>query len=272
MRIRLRDKEFAHVHNFNGYDTSVHIQWDRNVADSPNEITVFTDQMLHEAVGSKSRVKIALTVEPPAIHPDPYNFLLGGGFAVFDYVLTHQKSLLDAIPNGVMMPGSGSWCVENEWQIYPKSKNVSILASNKKMTDGHMLRHQVIEKYKSDIDFICGHGYNSVSNKIIALRDFRYTIVIENCKADYWFTEKIIDAFATGTIPIYWGCPSIGEFFDRDGIIGFDNMNNLGTILDYIGEDHYNSKMVHIKKNFNIAKSKYKIIEDYIYQNLFKDL
>jgi hypothetical protein len=27
-----------------------------------------------------------------------------------------------------------------------------------------------------------------------------------------WVTEKIVDCVITGTVPIYWGAPNIGEY------------------------------------------------------------
>ena len=66
--------------------------------------------------------------------------------------------------------------------------------------------------------------------------DYRFSIVIENCKRDYWFTEKLIDCLRTGTIPIYWGCPSIGDFFDIRGFILFDDINDLENILNNLTE------------------------------------
>jgi hypothetical protein len=46
-----------------------------------------------------------------------------------------------------------------------------------------------------------------------------FSIVIENDKYETYFTEKLTDAFVTGTIPVYWGAPDIGKVFNMDGII-----------------------------------------------------
>jgi len=272
MRIRLRDLEFAHVKNFNGYDESEYLQWDRNAPDGPNEITIFTNQMLHEMETSISRIKIAFITEPEVIQAEPYIFIKNGGYKFADYVWTHNRSLLGAIPNGVWIPGSGSWCVEKQWNIYPKAKNVSIIASKKRRTRGHIFRHEIIDRFRDRIDCVCGNGYAAIDDKILGMRDFRYTIAVENSKTDYWFTEKIIDAFATGTVPIYWGCPFIGKFFNINGIIEFDNIDGLDGILSRIGIDDYNKRINAIKNNFEITKAKHKILEDYMYLNLLKDL
>jgi hypothetical protein len=83
---------------------------------------------------------------------------------------------------------------------------------------------------------------------------------------DYYFTEKIIDCFMTGTIPIYYGCPSIENFFDINGIIVFDTVDELENILYNLTEKDYNEKYESIKNNFEKAKE-FLISEDWIYKN-----
>ena len=84
--------------------------------------------------------------------------------------------------------------------------------------------------------------------------------MIENCKEDFYFTEKLIDSFVTGTLPIYWGCPSIDMFFDINGIIVLDDFNKLGDILDNI-DQIYSERLPYIERNFELAK-KYVFIEN----------
>ena len=81
-----------------------------------------------------------------------------------------------------------------------------------------------------------------------------FCVVIENCKVDYFFTEKLIDCFLTGTIPIYWGCPSIGKFFNINGIITFDTKEECFDIIDTLSEEKYLNMLSHVKENFEEAK------------------
>ena len=48
-----------------------------------------------------------------------------------------------------------------------------------------------------------------------------FSIVIENSIESDYFTEKLLDCFLTGTIPIYVGTKTTSEYFDTDGIIYF---------------------------------------------------
>jgi hypothetical protein len=100
---------------------------------------------------------------------------------------------------------------------------------------------------------IYGNGYNPIDQKIISLKNYRYQIVIENTKKDFWFTEKLIDCFVTGTVPIYYGCPSIDKFFDTNGMIIFNNLEDLNKIIKNLNADIYNSMMDSIINNYKKA-------------------
>ena len=60
---------------------------------------------------------------------------------------------------------------------------------------------------------------SEIPNKEIGLKDYRFSFCVENDTYDTYFTEKILDCFATGTIPVYLGAPDIGNHFNMDGII-----------------------------------------------------
>ena len=98
------------------------------------------------------------------------------------------------------------------------------------------------------------------------MRDYAFSLTIENTKKDLYFTEKLIDCFMTGTVPIYWGCPSIVGFFNTDGMIIFDDIKELKNILDGISLEQYIMMKDAIEDNFERAKE-YLIAEDFIYKN-----
>ena len=98
----------------------------------------------------------------------------------------------------------------------------------------------------------CGAGISN--QKILGLKDYMFSIVIENCKEDYYFTEKLVDCFLTGTIPIYYGCPSIHKFFNGNGILSFTTVDECIQILNTLSDKIYNKLLPYVKENFEIAK------------------
>ena len=80
--------------------------------------------------------------------------------------------------------------------------------------------------------------------------DSMFHICIENNNAKDYFTEKIIDCIISKTVPVYYGCPNIGEYFDLNGII-IINKNNYIDIINNLTEETYYKMLPYIKKNYN---------------------
>jgi len=74
-----------------------------------------------------------------------------------------------------------------------------------------------------------------------------FSIVIENARYPKYYTEKVTDCFATGTIPIYYGDKSICEDFDCNGIIFIDEKLDLSVL----SPDLYHTKIKSVETNFN---------------------
>jgi len=140
-------------------------------------------------------------------------------------------------------------------QIFEKNKLVSLIASPKKSTIGHQIRHTLAENWKDKVDLYGGvlgsprFGYEKRpwGDKSKALNPYMFSIVIENDKYPTYFTEKLTDCFATGVIPIYWGTPDIGNYFNSDGIITLNSSFDPSQLT----EELYYSKIDAIKHNFD---------------------
>ena len=178
----------------------------------------------------------------------------------YHVIFTHDQRLLALGDKFKWVPAQGFWIKEPK--IYEKSKMISMISSNKAMTEGQRTRLQWVEMLEDQID-IYGRGINEIALKEEGLCDYMFSVVIENGFYESYFTEKILDCFATGTIPVYKGSPDIGKYFNKDGII------DLNEEFD-VSEELYFSKMNAIKENLEKAKE-YEVLEDFIYLNYFKE-
>ena len=157
--------------------------------------------------------------------------------------------------------------------IHEKTKLVSFIASPKRTTIGHHIRHSLAEKWKNNVDLYggvlnserFGYEYKPWGDKSKALNKYMFSIVIENDKYPTYFTEKLTDCFATGTIPIYWGTPDIGDYFNKDGIINLNSEFNIESL----NEDLYRSKMAAVQDNFERVM-KMQNADDILYQLIQK--
>lgn len=86
--------------------------------------------------------------------------------------------------------------------------------------------------------------------------EFQFSIIIENSQQENYFTEKIIDCLITKTIPIYWGCPNISEFFDTTGWLFFDSFESLLQEIHKLDETYYKKFINIINKNYQLAFKK----------------
>jgi hypothetical protein len=260
IELHIKDISFAHcVYSNNPTPPktfSKHIKWNREPGD-PKQ-TVYTDYNITECDGG-----IGWLIEPRELIPHIYNYV-ENNVHKFKKIWSHDLELIKKV-NGVFVPFGGCWIDEWDYGIHPKTKNFSIIASGKRQLTGHQLRHQIIQAGGSSIDLF-GGGYAPIGNKIDGLKDYRYHFVIENCKTDCWFTEKLIDCLVTGTIPIYWGCPSISNFFNVDGFIIFNDLTDLKEKLKLCTPEYYESKLPIIKENFERAKN-HLLAEDWIYEH-----
>jgi hypothetical protein len=183
--------------------------------------------------------------------------------ANFIKVFTHDVELANK-SDIFQLTQTGGKSFLNHGEIYPKNKLVSMIASNKKMCPEHFFRHEMIQKFFGKCDHF-GRGYNELKNKEDGLKDYCFSFAMENGTYQNMFSEKITDCFMTGTIPIYYGMPNIGDFFDINGIIILDN----NFKIENLSFELYESKMDSVKKNLQLAIDLL-MAEDYLYKNFIE--
>jgi hypothetical protein len=70
-----------------------------------------------------------------------------------------------------------------------------------------------------------------VEGRVVLFEEAMFSIVCENSSIPNYFTEKLIDCFLCRTVPIYFGAPNIGEFFDTRGMIIIEAKGSVQDIL-----------------------------------------
>lgn len=230
-------------------------------------VTFYTDMKLDYVLEAPDDViNVALLIEPPATSDTHYRraFELQ---EYFHYILSFDVRFCQSLPNnkGFFYPYGGTW-LPDVLKINTKSRKwCSFILSEKQSAPGHKLRHRILPLVKEYGVDIFGRGINPFDSKAKILNEYYYTIVVESCQLDSYFSEKLIDAFLTCTVPVYWGCPTINNFFEKDGIITFETPSELKAILDVLYENYapYGSRIDSIMENLHIADN-YSITEDWI--------
>ena len=187
-----------------------------------------------------------------------------------DGIFSCDKKLCEKYPKFFYALSNAAPWIE-ERQIYEKTKLVSMISSNKAMVPGHRKRLEFVQKFRDQVD-LYGRGFNDLPRKEEGIRDYMFSVAVENAVYDTYFTEKLTDCFATGTIPVFYGCRGVTEYFNEDGIIFLDQNSPWENIpWDKLTPEYYESKKDVIKENFEIAKSM-RVAEDYMYGNYLYQL
>lgn len=278
LRVNLWDNSFIHLANDEGAFSSVHgkipkhIRYDSKLTNYDG-ITIFTDVYCNRNTISSisSKTKIGWLLENRSLFPQPYNEI-SSYIDMLDFIFTDDETLLRTYPDKArFVPVGGSWVKRENFGLRKKSKLVSIIYSHKKTPfEGYAIRHDIAGKYPNKLDHFGNGSSNPIEFKEEALEDYMFSIIIENVSDSNYFTEKLIDSMVSYTIPIYWGCPNIGDFFDTSGIIDL-NVNNFDNILNSLNTSLYISMLRSAGVNYNKA-IEYEITEDWMYHNILKDI
>jgi hypothetical protein len=81
----------------------------------------------------------------------------------------------------------------------------------------------------------------------------QYHIAIENNRTKNYFTEKLVDCFQTKTIPIYFGCTNIGDYFDTRGIFQVDSIEEIIHVCNSLRENTYDKMLEFVETNYRLS-------------------
>jgi hypothetical protein len=155
---------------------------------------------------------------------------------------------------------------------------VSFLTSSKGSLPGHQLRQEIYNRLLTALPTPAGpieiwkhRSPPIIDDKRTILEPYMFSIVPENSRHAGYYTEKIVDCFIAKTIPIYWGCTDLAKHFNTDGVIQFQNYDDLITKLQSLTPEFYRDREPAITENFRRALQgvhQWNLIEDYISEGI----
>jgi hypothetical protein len=199
----------------------------------------------------------------------------------YDAIYTCDKELVE-LHEKIHFCFAGStlpWVWKEYWDMHYKEELCSFISSNKSICTGHQKRHnlyrEVLREFEGEGDKPSWfHVFGSITGKAFGGQDgchikggnekwhdksmgldkYSFSVVIENDIYSSYFTEKLTDCFVTGTIPIYMGAPDIGDYFDTEGMIIVNSVDDIIDVLKEIkmkGVEQYLTKRGFAGKNFH---------------------
>ena len=128
---------------------------------------------------------------------------------------------------------------------------MSLIASSKRQLEGRRLRHDTaswINETGADVDLL-GRAYRPIEQKEDGLAPYQFSVVIENCSEPGYFTEKLNDCLLCNTVPVYWGAPDIGDFFDVRGFVVCRDADDVKQAIASLDESDYKRLSVYAEEN-----------------------
>jgi hypothetical protein len=276
MKIKLLDSNFGDQPGLSPFIKPKH-DFARD-CENPDLVICTDGRCYSEDLSSYSCTKVAWLIEPPIVNGENHiNMTKNNNSEKFDFVYTYNRWFEDKINNFRFQPHGGTWLREEDCAVHEKTKLCSMIYSDKKWNAGHNQRsraHNLLNEQSINCDFYGSGAGNFIDFKITGLKDYMFSIAMENEAPPYlfspnndYFSEKIIDCFLSGTIPIYYGNPRISEYFNSDGIIIITDVDQLPEAMNKATADFYNSNKEAVLENFEKAKE-YKTPEDLIVSSL----
>jgi len=208
---------------------------------------------------------ILVTTEPSSITR------YGRAFAKqFHYLITNQDEKVLPHPNGIRSQTGNYWFYGKEYDEIisiselKKTKKISTICSDKR--EGHTMHRlrydftKIMEDRIPELERF-GRGFRWIETKAEALDDYEFHVAIENHIAPHVWTEKLADAFLGYTVPIYYGCPNVFDYFPKESLIQIDIHNieaSIKKIKEVIAtEGEYQRRLDAVKE------ARRRVIEEY---------
>lgn len=97
----------------------------------------------------------------------------------------------------------------------------NVLSSYKQVASGGRFMNNIGGPCESKIDFE---------------KDYKFSIAVENVAYPGYTTEKLMQAFASHSVPIYWGDPKVTEIFNPKAFIHVRDYDCVEAVLEKVKE------------------------------------
>lgn len=104
--------------------------------------------------------------------------------------------------------------------------------------------------YENNVGHLAPHDETEYGDTFLPyLQKYKFTLCFENCKKENYVSEKLLNAYIAGTIPIYWGCSNVLKWFNPNAFLYLEDeseqsMNKLiERIIELDKDDTLYEKM-----------------------------
>lgn len=120
--------------------------------------------------------------------------------------------------------------------IAKKDKFCNFIYSNFKANPARRQFFELLSQYKpvdSGGRYLNNIG-KPVADKLSFQSQYKFSIAFENDMSDGYTTEKMTDAFAAKTIPIYWGNAHVAQDFNAKAFINCNDYDSFADVIERV--------------------------------------
>lgn len=145
-------------------------------------------------------------------------------------------------------------------KIDKRNKFCNFIYSNENGDKKRKEFYELLSKYKkidSGGKYLNNIG-GPVEDKYEFQRQYKFSIAFENSSSVGYNTEKLIEAKAAGTIPIYWGDPEIAKEFNSKSFINCHDYEDFEKVVEKVIEIDNDDELYrkYLKESFNQKEEK----------------
>lgn len=204
---------------------------------------------------------VYMAMEPPVVDDNHSREGLDRLGKLFNTVFTWDDDLCNSVNKKMMYP----YYAPKQWGEVPfSSKKLLVnISGNKKSNHSKELyseRRRVIDYYQNDNNFeLYGPNWKKenlacykglADSKADVYHRFKFALCLENMKdVKGYVTEKILDCFASGIVPVYQGASNITEYIPADCFVDYSKFKSIDEMDNYLrnmSEEEYNRHLAAI--------------------------
>ncbi|MFO0975584.1 MAG: glycosyltransferase family 10 [Planctomycetaceae bacterium] len=217
-----------------------------------------------EELACSAKHTLLVTSEPSSVKIYAPSFT-----SQFETVLTSQEPWALQHRNAVYSQCGLVWfyscdyaSVRDNLPLQKTGDLATVCSSKQQRHTLHHLRYSFTQRLREalpEMD-VFGRGVRPIDDKREALDPYRYHLAIENHVCPHHWTEKLADSFLGLTVPFYYGCPNVFDYFPEGAVVPIDIRDfdgSVETIRKAIKDKHW-------EKNFAaVQEARRRVLEDY---------
>ena len=235
--------------------------------DTNKDVDVYIDEIVRRPV-SNGNIRIIILEEP---RKGLLYRLVKDHSWYYTYLLTFHSELLKNNPKARCFLMMKPWI--KDYPFHKKQFSVSTVVGGKNSSnmEGYALRHN-LWRHRDNINipkkfYLSGNEKHwhtfvpwsevSYEGELVLgtlkepLFDSMFHIAIESTSIKNYFSEKLLDCFQAKTVPVYYGCRNIEEFFNTAGMFQVFSVEEMVEVCNQLTPELYERMAPAIEDNYN---------------------